>query len=406
MPREELLNDYARLAVRVGANVQQGQLVFVDCLVEHRDLAVAITEQAYAAGARFVDVHYAEPRGKRAMLAAASDDVLGWTPPWLLDKWRHLADVHGACISIAGDPEPDLFADLDERRVGKSLMKDLVVERMNAINGGLLNWTVVACPNEGWARAVFGEPDLPRLWQAVASAVRLDEPDPVAAWQTHISGLGSRADALNASAFDAVHFSGPGTDLRVGLTGRSRWLAASEETVDGVRFVPNMPTEEVFTAPDRTRVDGTVRATRPLLNYGRVIQDLVLTFRDGRVVEVSARAGADVVRAEQATDEGASRLGELALVDGSSRVAQAGITFMDTLFDENVTCHFAYGQAYTTCFDGAGEMTPEQQQAAGLNQSAVHTDLMIGGPDVEVTGVTKDGRRVPIITGDVWVLGD
>lgn len=406
MPDADLIHAYARLVVEVGANVQRGQVVLIDCMVEHRELATAIAEHAYAAGARYVEVLYSEPRVKRSLITHAGEEVLGWSPPWLRERYRYLAEMRGASIGIAGNPEPQLFADLDERRVGMAQMRELSEQRMRDINAGLINWTVVACPSPGWAQAVYGEPDVERLWGAVASAVRLDEPDPVAAWREHIANLHRRAAALTERRFDAVHLDGPGTELRIGLNERSVWIAASERTADGVEFVANMPTEEVATAPDRLRVDGTVRATRPVLVRSRVVENLEMRFEAGRVVELSATAGAEVVRAEQASDDGAARLGELALVDGTSRVGRAGVTFLDTLFDENATCHIAYGQGYTVCLEGGDRMDPAAQEAAGLNQSTVHTDLMVGGPEVQVTGVARDGTRVPIIVDDVWVLGD
>jgi aminopeptidase len=243
-----------------------------------------------------------------------------------------------------------------------------------------------------------------RLWDLVARAVRLDEPDPVDAWKQHVAVLRARAEQLDECRFDAIRFRGPGTDLFVGLSPLSRWKGAVEETVYGLEHVVNLPTEEVFTTPDRRRTEGTLRCTRPVALPGKVAEDVELTFRDGRVVDVRARTGADDLRESFAFDDGASMLGEVAIVDSSSRVGQLGVVFFDTLFDENATSHVALGSAYLSALDGGTELTEDERAAAGLNESGVHEDVMLGSPEVDVDGLASDGSATAIVRDDRWVL--
>jgi len=401
---DERLERYAELAVRVGSNVAPGQTLNVSCAVEHAPLARAIARAAYSAGAAYVDVLYADQHVRREMIANAQEEILTWTPPWVLERTRTLGDGHGAMILITGDPDPELLSDLDGSRVGKARMTALAEENLRQLNERLVNWSIVAYPNEGWARTVFGEPDVERLWDALARAVRLDEPDPVAAWHDHMDRLVARAAALNERRFDALHFSGPGTDLTVGLLPGSIWKAAAFETSWGRRHIPNMPTEEVYTTPDYRRTEGVVRSTKPLGLVGTIVRDLEMRFEAGRIVEVNATSGAEAVRGQLEGDEQAPFLGEVALVDGTSRVGQTDLVFFDTLFDENATCHIAYGAAIVQNVEDAESWSVDERLARGVNHASIHTDFMIGGPEVDVDGLDADGTPTPLLRGDVWQL--
>ena len=401
-----LMSRYAELAVRVGANVQPGQDVYVNAMVEHAPFAREVTRAAYAAGARHVQVDYGDKHVRRAMIEHAGEDVLTWTPPHVLTRSEQIEATRAAVVSIIGDPAPDLFDGLDPQRVGKARMLDLAARHTRMVGQRAMAWAIVAYPTEGWARAAFGEPDVDRLWQAVGEATRLFDDDPVATWREHVTELGKRADQLNEAHFDALHYDGPGTDLTVGLNAASRWMSANFETAWGQKHVPNLPTEEVFTTPDLRRVEGVVTSTRPLHlpSEGVTVTDLKMRFEGGVAVEVEASSGGDVIDSQMQTDEGARRLGEIALVDKSSAVGQTGVTFAETLFDENATCHMAYGAGFTFCVEGTSDLSPEEQVAAGCNYSKVHTDFMVGGPQVNVDGITSSGERVPIIRDDLWQL--
>jgi aminopeptidase len=398
------LADYAELIVRVGANVQPGQIVIVYGLVEHAPLIRAVTEKAYAAGARYVDVPYNDQHVRKAFVTHAADDDLSMTWPWDLRRYEALREG-AALISITGVPEPELLADVDLARLGRARPTEGTKLYVEAVTERLLNWTIAAYPTEGQARQVFGEPDVDRLWDAVGHAVRLDADDPVEAWREHLDRLRRRAERLNELSLEAVRFSGPGTDLTVGLLPLLPWMCGDVETRDGIRYVGNMPTEEVFTCPDWRRTEGTVRSTRPLPVGGAIVRDLELRFAAGEIVEVSASAAGEVVRTQLEVDEFAKRLGEVALVDGESAVGKTGLTFFNTLFDENATCHIAYGAGVVFGVDELEDLSADELRDRGVNMSTVHTDLMIGGPEVAVDGITAGGSVVPILRDDVWQLG-
>jgi aminopeptidase len=391
---DDRLERYADLVVRVGANVQEGQTVFLSAQIEHAPLARALTRASYRAGARFVDVRYVDEHIRHAMIELGPDEALTHSPEWLKTYAR--AFEGQARLATTGDPEPELMADLDGERVGRARMTDMIEIILAHLLGRTVNWSGVAYPNPGWAEKVFGEPDVERLWEAVAFCTRLDEPDPAQAWRDHMQKLERRAAALTALRLDALHYSGPGTDFTVGLLDDARWLSALFRTTAGIEYVPNMPTEEIFTTPDCRRAEGTIRSTRPLALAGDVVEGMQLTVRDGRIVDVQAEKGAGVVRGQLEIDDRAPYFGELALVDGTSRVGRTNITYYDTLYDENATCHIAYGFGIPEAFEG--------EPGEGMNVSKVHTDFMVGGPELAVDGITKEGSRVPILREETWQL--
>jgi len=391
---DDLLDRYAELVVRVGANVQPGQEVFLVPEIEHRDLARALTRQAYRAGAAYVNVLYLDPHVRRAMIELGPDAALSHAPEWL--KSFVSAFSGNALIATIGDAEPELLSDLDGERVGRAVQQEIMEIRTQHMLENTVNWCGVGAPNEGWAREMYGEPDVGRLWQEVAFCMRLDEPDPVAAWREHIARLAERTAALDDLHADALHYRGPGTDLTVGLLPGARWVSGGQHTAGGIFYVANMPTEEVFTSPDARRTEGTIRQTLPLPLSGQVVRGLELTFEGGRVVRVEAESGAELVRSHFASIENADRLGEVALVTRESRVGQSGTIYMNPLFDENATCHVAYGAGFPFVFEGA----PEE----GLNVANIHLDFMVGGPDVEVDALLADGTAVPLIRGEEWQL--
>jgi aminopeptidase len=388
------LERYAELAVRVGANVQPGQLVFVHGMVEHAELVRALVRQAYRAGASYVTVHYDDQHVKRAMIEFGSDEALTYSPEWLKTLARTTAG--NAQLGTTGNPEPELLGDLDGDRVGRAIPLEAAEIARQQHRERSVNWCGIGAPTEGWARQVLGEPDVERLWELVAYCFRLDEPDPVAAWREHLDRLEARAAALTGLRPDALRYRGPGTDLTVGLLPTARWGSARFRTASGIDYVANMPTEEIFTTPDSRRAEGTLRSSMPLSLGGQLVRGLQLTFEDGRIVGVDAETGADVVRGHLASIENADRLGELALVTKESRVGQTGTLFYSTLFDENATCHIAYGFGLPYAFDGE----PDE----GMNVANIHVDFMIGAPELEVDALLADGSEIPLIRNEEWQL--
>jgi len=395
----------AELAVGVGANVQPGQDVVVLAFdVEQAPVARAVADAAYRRGARFVSVLYWDQHVRRSRLARASAQSLGFVPDWWEAMVSECVRRRSAFIVVWGDPNRELLDDLESERVASDHMP-FTASFWAAVGRGEISWAFIPGPCPGLAKAMLGEPDLEPLWELLTPMLRLDAEDPERAWGEHIARLQQRVDALERQNFSSLRFRGGGTDLTVGLLQGARWMSVGGmKTSWGTPMVVNLPNEEVFTTPDYRRTEGVVRVTRPInLIGGGQVQDLVIRFEQGCAVHVSAARGEELVRAQMAVDPGAARLGEVALVDGSSPVGQTGMVFGDILIDENATCHVAWGNAYAFT---APELPDDEeaQDALGFNRSAVHQDAMIGGPELDVLGVHHDGEETPVIIGDTWVL--
>jgi aminopeptidase len=401
----ELIERYAEVAVRVGANVREGQDVYIRADLSHAEVARAVAEQAYLAGAARVVVEYSDAHVQHSTLTHAPMQTLTTVPDWSLERMKEWGRDEVAIISLTGQPDPHLMDDIDPQRAAAVPMEAAMLSRKIML-GGEVAWTIVAAPNPGWATQIYGEPDVDRLWEAVRVAMRLDEPDAVTAWEQHRDLLISRAEAVTALNLDAVRYSGGGTDLTVGLLPHSIWTGGQLITKSGRVTMPNLPTEEVFTSPDRTRADGEIVLTRPLVmpRTGTLVEGLRATFEAGRIVDVTADSGQEAIEAELASDDGARSLGEVALLDRSSKVRAAGVVFHDTLYDENAGCHVAWGQSFPFAITGGTELDSDTLFERGLNRSTVHTDVVVGGPGVSVEGIAPDGSVVPLITDDRWVL--
>ena len=395
----DLLARYARLVVEVGANIQPGQQVLMITPPAAAPFVRAVAAECYAHGARFFDPWYFDPYVKRIRALNADPDTLEFVPRWYPGRLLDVGEAHGSRISVSPHTPPGLMTGVDPALAGRDQLPSLK-EHFGVINAKTTNWCVVPWPTPEWA--AVAHPDLEpaaalaKLQEELVYVLRLDEDDPAAAWHERGAQLQAVGRSLTERRFDALHFEGPGTDLTVGLLPTSRFAGGGSTTVDGIKHISNLPTEEVFTSPDPLRVDGVVTATKPLDVSGTVVDGLRIRFEGGRAVEIDAESGAEALRARCAKDEGASRLGEVALVDREGRIGKTGTVFFNTLLDENAASHLALGNAYATA---VGEEDRDR-----INASVIHIDFMIGSNDVSVTGVATDGTRVPVLRGGSWQI--
>ena len=389
----------AELAV-FGANIQPGQLVGVTSYVGKEDLTRRVADAAYRRGAKYVDVLYFDQWVKRSRIAHAAADTLDYVPPWMSERLLYLSDERAARITLSGPHAPRALEGLDAARAGRDLLPYLP-ETGEVVNRMTTSWTIVPAPTRAWAEAVYPglEPEeaYERLWESVAHICRLDEDDPGQAWLDRTAVLKGNARRLSDREFDALRLHGPGTDLTIGLLPSSIWEAGDFTTVDGNRHLPNIPTEETFTTPDPERVDGYVSATMPLELAGSIVSGIRVEFSGGRAVAVDADTNGDALRSAASSDEGAARLGEVALVDREGRIGPLRTVFLDTLIDENAATHIALGNGYN-------HAVGDDADKARINKSRVHIDFMIGSSELAVDGITRAGEAVPVLREGAWQI--
>ncbi len=405
---EKNLDRLAEVAVRAGLGLAPGQELVMTATLDSALLARRITEHAYKAGASlvttlFVDEEAALLRFRHGQ-GAAFDTAAGWLYEGMAQAFRNGA----ARLAISGN-NPSLLSKEDPDKVSRAnrSMSKAYRPALELITRHEINWTIVACATPAWAAAVF--PDLPqeeamaRLWKAIFAASRADQPDPVKAWKEHDAKLHASANRLNEKRYSTLHFRGPGTDLRVGLSDGHLWLGGGKTALNGLYGIANMPTEEVFTTPHKDRVEGQVTSTKPLSHQGTMIEKISVRFEGGKIVEAHAARGEQVLQRMIETDEGARRLGEVSLVPHSSPISASGLLFMNTLFDENAACHIALGQAYSSCIQDGDKMSPEELAARGANESLIHVDWMIGSKQIDVDGISASGSTEPVMRSGEWV---
>jgi aminopeptidase len=413
---DRTLSTYGELAVRIALNLQPGQRLLIigplangGASLEAAPLVRCITESAYRAGAEFVETLWGDEALQLARFKYAPRDSFDQFSSWFPDALVQHVQAGHAVLSIYAN-DPDLLKDQPPELVGavqKAVSRAVRPFREHVSRNGT-NWSVIAAASIQWATRVF--PAMPieeathALWDAIAKLVRLDRPDPIAAWEEHLAALAARRDFLNDRRYSALKYRAPGTDLTLGLAPGHQWVSGRSTSVNGIPFAPNLPTEEVFTMPHKDRVDGTVTSTKPLSYGGTLIENFSMTFENGRVVSSSAARGEAVLKDLLATDPGSARLGEVALVPHNSPVAQSGLLFYNTLFDENAASHVALGSAYKFTLSGGEAMSDEQFDQAGGNRSATHVDFMIGSPHIDIDGVHEDGTVEPLMRNGDWAV--
>jgi aminopeptidase len=403
------LEKYAELTVKVALNIQKGQKLHINAAIENADFVEIITRKAYRAGAKKVYTNLYDPIIQRITYEEAPEEGLAEFPQWKVDSFNELIDEGGAFLEVAA-LDPDLLKGVDSERIAISRKASgKAMQRFQeAQTNGAVAWCILSVPSKNWAAKIFPNVDddkqIDALWEQIFYTTRVDQEDPVAAWEKHIETLSAKADYLNEKGFKALHYKAEGTDLTIRLADDHVWKAASFTTKRDTRFLPNVPTEEVFTMPHKDGVDGTVSSTKPLNYGGSLIENFTLTFKDGKVVDFKAEKGEDSLKSLLDTDKGAKRLGEVALVPHDSPISNSGLIFFNTLFDENASCHIALGRALSLNMKDAAELGDEARAERGFNSSITHVDFMIGSAELDIDGETPDGERIPVFRKGNWAF--
>ncbi|HLR03243.1 MAG TPA: aminopeptidase [Virgibacillus sp.] len=408
---QDRLEEYAELAVKVALNIQKGQKLYINADIEHAYFVEIIARKAYEVGAVKVYTDFFDPSIERLTYEKAPEEGLADYPDWKINMLEEMVDEGGALLNIYA-PDPELLKDIDPERIAlsrKAAGKAMKASRYkNAETNGSISWCVLSVPTQKWAAKVFPEVDenkqVDALWEQIFNTTRINLNDPVSLWKDHLHLLQEKADYLNRKKIITLHYEGPGTKLSIGLADDSVWKNTQFKTKDGVDFLPNVPSEEVFTVPHKDKVNGTIAATKPLNYDGNLIENFSLTFKHGKVVDFQAKKGEDILKHIIETDEGTKRLGEVALVPHNSLISNSGVLFYNTLFDENASCHIALGNALLMGIEDADSLAHEELIGKGFNESIDHIDLMVGSRDLNIDGETDEGERVPIFTSGNWAF--
>ncbi|PAQ15574.1 aminopeptidase [Bacillaceae bacterium SAOS 7] len=407
---QQTLEKYAELAVKVGVNIQSGQTLVINASTDSTEFVRLIVKKAYETGAKHVNVEWSDDAVTRLKYDLAPDEAFHEFPKWRAQMLEELAEEGAAFMSVISS-SPDLLKGVQSERIANSQKASgqALNKYRQFIQSDKVSWCVVASPSEAWAQKVF--PDLPQeeqvptLWEAIFKAVRADVDQPVEAWKQHDQALHTKVDYLNSRRYKSLHYTAPGTDLTIDLPEGHLWVGAGSINEKGHEFMANMPTEEVFTVPHKTGVNGHVASTKPLSYGGNIIDEFTVTFENGRITEVTAKEGEEVLKKLVETDEGSHYLGEIALVPHHSPISESNILFYNTLFDENASNHLAIGSAYAFCIEGGKTMSQEELEKNGLNTSITHVDFMIGSEQMNIDGITADGQKEPIFRNGNWAEG-
>lgn len=406
---QEKLEKYAELALKKGVNIQKGQELVVTAKLSAAPFVRLVVKKAYQAGAKHVHIEWRDDDLTRTRFLYAPEESFEDYPEWKVHAFETLAEKNAAFLSIYS-PNPELLKDIDPEKVAKdNKVEGEALKKFDEfIVKDKVSWSLISVPSETWAAKVF--PDLEkeeaiaRLWEMIFKMTRVDQEDPVAAWDDHVKNLQNKAAVLNRKKFKKLHYKAPGTDLTIEFHEKHRWIDATSTNAKGTPFVANIPSEEVYTLPLKTGVNGKVRSTMPLVYNGNLIEGIELTFNEGRIVDYAAKSGFETLKHLIETDEGSHYLGEVALVQHDSPISQSGLLFYNTLYDENASCHLAIGEAYPTTLEGGADMTREELDAHGVNDSINHVDFMIGSAELDIDGELADGSRIPVMRGGRWAI--